>query len=106
MNLTCYAQCILQLTECLTKDGEACVFPFTYFSSAVTSTTYTGCAPKDVTDQHSDVWCATKVDATGSLIFGHSGDCVLKKNGGHCRKEGKSEVSSLISCDAVLVRSS
>ena len=76
----------------MTTTGDACVFPFTYYTSDTTSTTYTGCAPREVNDQHSEAWCATMVDSTGSHIFGESGDCVLRRDGGYCRREGRSGV--------------
>ena len=76
------------LPECVTTTGDACVFPFTYYTSSTTSVTYTGCAPREVTEMHSEAWCSTMVDATGSHMHGHSGDCFLRRDGGNCRREG------------------
>ena len=57
---------ICQYTECPTKDGQDCIFPFIYKGRS-----YDTC----ITLDSDEPWCSTAVDAFGNHILGNEGLC-------------------------------
>ena len=57
---------ICQYTECPTKDGQDCIFPFIYKGRS-----YDTC----ITLDSEEPWCSTAVDAFGNHIAGNEGLC-------------------------------